>query len=151
MLLQQNRDLSPWQQTDTLIEQWLKQRQTLLVIYNQMCQTKSSLNNPFKPQTLQSFCQILMDYLSAGHFKIFEKLAEAYQVNGTLPAQALNDALLDKILFTTNIALDFNDKYTNPENLRDLSGDLSNLGENLAHRMEWEDSLINTYLQVTKH
>lgn len=152
LLLQQKRDISPWQKTDLLIEQWLMQRQTLLVLYNQICPSKASEPNPFRSKALQTFCQILMDYLSAGHFKIFEKLAEAYhQSESASDYQKINNMLLEKILYTTQIALDFNDKYTDSSNLKELSDDLSSLGENLAHRMEWEDKLIKTYLSVTRH
>jgi len=149
LLLQQNRELSPWLKTDQQIEQWLKQRQAVLITYHQLCQTKISTSN-FKLSTLNTFCQYLMDYLSAGHFKIYETLAEAYQTSEG-PNQGINDKLLEKILLTTDIALDFNDKYTEPKNLQELPEDLSTLGENLAHRMEWEDKLVNTYLKITKH
>jgi regulator of sigma D len=152
LLLQQTIDVNPWLKTDKQIEQWLIQRQILLVIYNQICQTKHSSQSHSKLQTLHSFCQVLMDYLSAGHFKIFEKLATAYQTdNSTSQSMGISNQLLEKILTTTDVALDFNDKYTDPADLNELSKDLSTLGENLAHRMEWEDSLVNTYLQLTKH
>ncbi len=52
------------------IKQWLKYRQAVLVHYSQL-----SAINLIKPKTLDLFCQQLMDYLSFGHFKMFEKLA----------------------------------------------------------------------------
>lgn len=168
LLLQQNRDISPWDQTDQLIEGWLKQRQMLLITYNQICRTNPTIEenteSTSKLKSLQTFCQILMDYLSAGHFKVFEKLTEAYEMQPELPGsnvvshkkfgihnRGISRKIFDKILDTTHVALDFNDKYTDPNSLSELTADLSLLGEKLAHRMTYEDNLIKSYLQVTRH
>lgn len=150
MQLPKQRDLSSWLKTDQMIEQWLMQRQALLVMYNQIGLSKTQPHRDFKPKFLDSFCQVLMDYLSAGHFKIFEQLEAAYQ-SCNAQSLAINKKLLDNILHTTHVALNFNDKYTNPLHFKELPLDLSLLGENLAHRMEWEDSLLKAYLQITRH
>lgn len=89
-----------------------------------------------------------MDYLSSGHFRIFEKLAE-YCSACQPHFSGLDANLLKKISQTTDTALDFNDKYTNPKSLETLSEDLSHLGVNLANRMDWEDALIKNYLQIS--
>ena len=133
--------------TDHSMKLWLKQRQELLVIYSQLC----GIEQPSESfEKLQVFCQSLMDYLSIGHFKMFEKLAEAHY-HLSPHTKGLDGSILQKISDTTDIALDFNDKYTDSESLEDLSEDLSVLGENLAHRMDWEDKLINTYLKLSSN
>lgn len=121
------------------IKQWLKHRQEVLVHYSQLCSSQRS-----QGEILEIFCQLLMDYVSFGHFKMFEKLAEtSHFFQSDIPR--LDKKLLDKIALTTDITLDFNDKYTQPKSLADLPKDLSVLGENLANRMDWEDQLIKAY------
>jgi regulator of sigma D len=127
---------------DQHIKQWLLQRQTLLVLYSQVCVTDKK-----EPEKLRIFCQTLMDYLSTGHFQMFEKIAEV-DLKRNPQSGGLDSDLLSKISVTTDIALDFNDKYTEMDNLEELSLDLSHLGENLAHRMDWEDKLIKSYIQA---
>jgi len=127
---------------DQHIKQWLLQRQTLLVLYSQVC-----VANKKAPEKLRAFCQTLMDYLSTGHFQMFEKIAEV-DLKRNPQSKGLDSDLLSKISVTTDIALDFNDKYTEIDNLEELLLDLSHLGENLAHRMDWEDKLINSYIQA---
>ena len=128
---------------DPLIQGWLKHRQELLIQYSQVCGAHNS-----DLEKLEGFCQTLMDYLATGHFRVFEKLAE-YCETCQPYFPGLDANLLEKISQTTDIALDFNDKYTNPKNLEALSEDLSRLGVNLANRMDWEDALIKNYLQIS--
>lgn len=118
------------------IRHWINHRHSMWTQFTHLCMTYRE-----EPGNLQIFCQHLMDYIAMGHFKIFEKLEEFYQSAST-ENQALNTVLLNKIALTTDIAVDFNDKYTEPKNLEDLAQDLSHLGEHLANRMEWEDQLI---------
>ncbi len=118
------------------IQQWLQLRQTVLTQYNQLCTTKDT-----HPNALHIFFQHLMDYISMGHFKMFEKLVEHHEKN-PLSTNRLDKNWLPKIQETTNKILDFNDKYTKPKNFDALSKDLSQIGEILAHRIDWEDALI---------
>ncbi len=117
------------------IQQWLKLRQTVLTNYKKLCTENTN------SETLQNFCQYLMDYLSMGHFKMFEKLAGHHE---TLPASSnkLDKNWLSSIKKTTHDLVDFNDKYTELKNVDTLSTDLSQIGTILADRMDWEDALI---------
>jgi regulator of sigma D len=58
----------------------------------------------------------------------------------------LAEQLYPKLHETTQIALDFNDKYSTEENWENnhenFQHDLSHLGEELSHRFEMEDQLI---------
>ncbi len=119
-----------------LTKQWLELRQVVLVHYSELCTTKEP-----KPNLLKKFCQHLMDYVSMGHFKMYEKLAEHHETNQTY-SKGIDKTLLSNITNNTETVLDFNDKYTEPKNLDTLSADLSQIGEILAHRMDWEDALI---------
>lgn len=93
---------------------------------------------------LQKFCQLLLDYISAGHFEVYYHLlreAEAFQDGSADSAKAL----LPKINNTTASALDFNDKYENTQPSADgnLAKELSLLGEVFAERFDYEDQLIS--------
>lgn len=92
---------------------------------------------------LQEFCQILVDYIAAGHFSLYERL-----VNGTERRRSVSDLaaqLYPRIADTTQTALDFNERYDCGEHGRipdSIKADLSRLGEELAVRIELEDRLI---------
>lgn len=92
---------------------------------------------------LQEFCQLLVDYIAAGHFTLYERI-----VNGTERRRELNTLAQDlypRISDTTTVALDFNDKYDATaqwEVNESFKSDLSKLGEGLALRIDLEDKLI---------
>jgi len=97
---------------------------------------------------LQEFCQVLVDYIAAGHFSLYERI-----VNGTERRSAIKDLanrLYPRIADTTQTALDFNDKYDNGDDdeiADSIHDDLSRLGEALALRIELEDQIINVMRQ----
>lgn len=94
-------------------------------------------------ELLQEFCQLLVDYIAAGHFSLYERI-----VNGTERRRdlaKLAQELYPRIADTTTTALDFNDKYDTSENSKiaeAFKSDLSRLGEELAVRIDLEDKLI---------
>lgn len=92
---------------------------------------------------LQQFCQVMVDYIAAGHFSLYERI-----VNGTERRRSiaeLAENLYPRISRTTDVALDFNDKYdaNHCEINGQLGDDLSRLGEELAVRVELEDRLLS--------
>ena len=91
---------------------------------------------------LQRLCQIMVDYVSAGHFEVYDQLMrEGREFND---AEALKEAgeLYAKVDKTTEYVLDFNDKYQEIDDLSSLEQDLSKLGEVLETRFEAEDRMI---------
>lgn len=131
---------SRWLKIDAVIHEWLKERQEVWVLYTQL-----SSNT----HMLETFCQILVDYIAAGHFKIYQKLVFAQEMC-TPDNPTCNQHVLENILETTPIALDFNDQHVKGENVASLAQDLSFLGEHLAHRMECEDQLVQRYFEITQ-
>lgn len=129
-------DTSSTSHIQHLTEQWLELRKVVLVHYSELCTAKDP-----EPNMLQKFCQHLMDYVSMGHFKMYEKFAGHHETIQTY-SKGLDKTLLSSITINTETVLDFNDKYTEPKNLDALSADLSQIGEVLAHRMDFEDALI---------
>jgi regulator of sigma D len=134
-----------WNAVDKLVERWLQERQLVIV---QFCALSGvhELNQDDDPSSmrLQNFCQLLVDYMSAGHFEVYYEVireAEAFQ-DGSVN---LAKGLMPEITLTTKISMDFNDLYTGGKgDWGRLSSSLSKLGENLAARFELEDQLINT-------
>lgn len=148
MIWQLGNNRTRFIQTDKVILQWLKERQDLLITYNELCHIQPFEGSSTLPTLLQTFCQSLIDYVSVGHFKIFELMAKT-QANCTSKAHGLDNNLLTQILRTTLNALDFNDTYEHIKDYGSISEDLSSLGQELAHRMDWEDKLIQNYLFLT--
>jgi regulator of sigma D len=100
---------------------------------------------PDKPvqKLLQEFCQILVDYVAAGHFAIYERIVEGKERRREVSDLAAK--LYPRIADSTDVALDFNDKYDCEDHctaLDSLFSDLSKLGEELAVRIEYEDKLL---------
>jgi regulator of sigma D len=92
---------------------------------------------------LQEFCQVLMDYIAAGHFGLYERIASGKERRQSVAKLA--EELYPRIAETTDIAVAFNDKYDcgdDGEIGANLGKDLSRLGEELAVRAELEDQLL---------
>ncbi len=137
-----------WGGVSNLIDRWLKERQELIVLYCSVSGTYSFSPDRIKSsQKLREFCQILLDYVSAGHFEVYDQLiqeAEEFQDGG----EELARELYPKISLTTEIALEFNDRYDTADHCTEstdrLTDNLSKLGEVLVSRFDLEDQLINT-------
>ena len=131
-----------------LVQKLITERTEMLSLYCQLAGLEPYANNKnsrTKPsqELLQKFCQVLVDYIAAGHFSLYERI-----VNGTERRQqisALAENLYPRIAKSTESALDFNDKYDcgdSCEIAASFSDDLSRLGEELAARIELEDKLL---------
>ncbi len=129
--------------TRELVEKLLEERAKMLVLYCRAAGLDADPPSNSVAKTVQEFCQLLVDYIAAGHFTLYERI-----VNGGERRQRVADVANDiypDIAATTGAALDFNDNYEHPEKVNDdeqLAEDLSVLGEQLASRIELEDKLI---------
>ncbi|WP_152208501.1 sigma D regulator [Marinobacter changyiensis] len=135
-----------WGGVSDLIDRWLKDRQQLIVHYmdissvDEAARGDASLNERFT-----QLCEVLLDYVSAGHFEIYEQLiteAKEFDDGGI----ELAAKVYPRIEKTTEVALNFNDKLDggqlDKDSLASLFDELSRLGENLETRFELEDFLI---------
>lgn len=136
-----------WSGVNKLVERWLADRQSLIV---QFCALIGV--HELSPQTsvvngvrLKHFCEMLVDYVSSGHFEIYYELLREAEIFEDGSAEAAH-ALIPQINATTADALDFNDKYVDKTQIpiAGLAKDLSRLGEVLAERFDSEDQLIRT-------
>ncbi len=135
-----------WNTVDKMIARWLQERQELILL---LCAVNglsefTPRNTPLTVK-LQAFCQVLMDYLSAGHFEMYEKLLREATVFGDNGEDILNK-LYPRIQDSTDLAIQFNDRYDNADNCDEhpesLAQDMSKLAEALEERFQIEDHLI---------
>ncbi len=111
---------------------------------------------PFKPEhdtqrLLQTFCETLIDYTASAHFQLYRHIDEDRERR--LPIQVIADEIYPTISEITQRFLDFNDKYDCEDHCGDfseLADDLSDIGEQLADRIELEDRLI-AVLSAPRH
>ncbi|MYM63699.1 sigma D regulator [Pseudomaricurvus sp. HS19] len=128
-----------WGGVSDIIDRWLQERQQLLVNY---CALSDNPDGDQAPAQLQRICEILVDYVSAGHFEVYDQLVKEGQEFGDKSGLKEAASLFENIDNTTEFALDFNDKYLATDDLDSLVRDLSRLGEVLASRFEAEDRII---------
>jgi len=148
MLEQLDNAKNKWGGSHALIDRWLEDRQKLLVNYCDMFRPDDKNKPQVLPDNklLNGFCQQLVDYLSLGHFEVYESIVEKCEIQGGASLN-LAQTLYPAINQTTDIAIAFNDKYSDTDAVDEysvLNEDLSNIGEALATRIELEDQLIDT-------
>lgn len=129
-----------WGGVSEAIDRWLQERQNLLVLFCKLTAQKDGEFSEEIEDQVRSFCQILVDYTSAGHFEIYKQLMAEGQDNQNGLSQA--QAHYTTIHSTTERVLDFNDKYQETDDLGTLMQDLSELGITLETRFEAEDRMI---------
>ena len=96
--------------------------------------------------TVQAFCQVLIDYVSAGHFEVYDRLIKESEQFGDKDTESILQRCYPVIQKSTDLAVQFNDTY---ETFQDqklfreaLSKDMSQLAESLEERFAIEDELI---------
>jgi regulator of sigma D len=125
------------------IQQLVQSRTETLALLTALANSQPFTPNPVVEQTLQRFCQSLIDYTASAHFQLYRYLAENQERRRSVLAVA--DQLYPKIVETTDVILRFNDKYETAslgDCLDFLASDLSQLGECLADRIVFEDKII---------
>ena len=133
-----------WGGVSEIIDRWLQERQDMLVQYCSLGGLDDNVsNNEQRGETLRRLCQILVDYVSAGHFEIYDQLMK--EGREFEDQEALHEAgnLFTIVDNTTEQILDFNDKYLETDDLGSLDGDLSELGQTLEVRFSAEDRMIS--------
>lgn len=137
-----------WDGVQSLIQRWLAERQELIVIYCSLCNIKDyHKDSALALHKLQLFCEVLVDYVSAGHFEVYDHLAKEAEEFDDDSARQLLQKHYPALTEFTQTALDFNDVYDTSEQsekaLGQLAERLSNLGEQLDERFRLEDQLID--------
>lgn len=72
--------------SNKLVDRWLHVRKHLLVAYYNLVGIKPGKESYMRlnEKALDDFCQSLVDYLSTGHFSIYERILHKLEGNGQL-------------------------------------------------------------------
>lgn len=98
-----------WGGSSEVIDHWLETRQSLIVEYCKLAalqpaSQKTPLSSLPTPTELQNFCQHLVDYISEGHFKIYDMVMDQWRSTGFQATDEINTAYA-KIVLTTDHCL----------------------------------------------
>ena len=130
-----------------LIQHMLKERNQLLALLLQVSSDSSHHESEQLITDLEEFVQVLVDYIAAGQFGLYERIAEGKERRKAISELAVK--IYPRIEQSTQIALAFDEKY-NPDKedrqLDEFPQDVSKLGEELTTRIELEDQLIQLML-----
>src|SRR5690606_39464282 len=65
-----------WGGVSELIDRWLKERQELLVQYCELSGESDFSQTDALREKFVRLCEVLVDYVSAGHFEVYEQLIQ---------------------------------------------------------------------------
>ena len=134
-------------QTRIIVEKMLQERREMLVLLCQVSGLKPFDKKKSVEDSLQKFCEVLVDYIASAHFGLYERIAEGKERRQTVVSMA--EKTYPLISESTDMAMQFNDRYEslNAELIRQhLQKDISRLGELLTSRIEYEDQLISAMI-----
>ncbi|MBS0850037.1 sigma D regulator [Citrobacter sp. JGM124] len=128
-----------------LVDLWLHARKHLLVAYYNMVGIKPNKESyaALDEKALDTFCQRLVDYLSSGHFSIYNRIMD--KLEGEYSSLGITQ-VYSKLEKNTKIIMDLYDSHL--ENTIDADDwiafqqVLSKVGEHLESRFSLEDKLI---------
>ena len=132
-----------WGGVHQLIDRWLAERQQLILNYRQLRERPEPSTQT--GSELTAFCDILVDYVSAGHFEIYEQLLREAQDFDDQRGIELAHRVYPRIETITLLAVGFNDQYgqsTRADDEAAMQTQLQQLGGMLHERFELEDCLI---------
>jgi regulator of sigma D len=139
-----------WAGFDKLIDRWLIQRTQLLVRYNRLClfhhpQTTQK-SRQLKVKALSLFTATLIQYLEDTQYNIRTISILLYQnrANNTQNKQSLSILLQQRTGLHARMQL-FSARTQN--NSGTLTAAISEVGEDLAMFLDWEDIFITQYIQ----
>lgn len=128
-----------------LVDRWLNIRKHLLVAYYNLVGLKPGKESFMRlnEKALDDFCQRLVDYLSAGHFSIYERIIHKMEGDSPLLSATKIWPQLDA---NTQLIMDFYDSTLenaiDQDNCYEFQQALSDIGEALEARFRLEDKLI---------
>jgi regulator of sigma D len=133
--------------TNKLVQELLEERREVWTVYGQIAEMQPFRADQPLEIMVQQFCQILIDYVSLGHFGIFQRISDGSERRQGVVRLA--EQIYPRIAEATEAAVQFNDTYDAVDGAalrKSLAQDLSKLGEELATRFELEDQLIESLL-----
>ena len=139
-----------WGGVSKILDGWMQQRQELIVEFCTISgvHDSSSIYAKDTAAGLRHFCELMVDYISAGHFEVYDHLIQEAEEFNDGKGLDVARRLYPKVSKTTEVALAFNDSFDeifshgviNPQ----LARELSVLGETLVSRFVLEDQLVES-------
>lgn len=130
-----------WGGVHLLIDRWLVERRELVEAFGTV--THQQPAPVASADGLQVFCELLVDYVSAGHFEVYEQLMSEAESFGDRRGLELARQIYPRLEAITQAALSFNDRFDSGDCLdSSLSQEVETLGSLLRERFELEDCLI---------
>lgn len=130
-----------WGGVHQLIDRWLRDRQELIQAFDSLSGAQAPAVNG---EGLENFCQRLVDYVSAGHFEVYEQLMDEAKAFGDARGLELAKQIYPRLEAITASALNFTDRCDNGDCREGtcLTNELKLLCQQLHERFELEDCLI---------
>ena len=128
----------------------LETRTETLSLYTQLANMRPFEQDREMQLMVQEFCEALVDYSASAHFQLYRYIEDKNERRTAVLEIAEN--VYPRIAESTRFILDFNEKYDcedHCDNLTNLDGDLSTLGELLADRILLEDQVISAIAKKT--
>jgi len=131
--------------SNKLVDHWLLVRKQLLVSYYNLVGIKPGKGSymQLNEKALDDFCHNLVDYLSAGHFNIYERIIS--EMEGASPLLAATQLYPQLEANTVELMNYYDSSLENAiddDNCLEFQQALSDIGEALAARFMLEDKLI---------
>ena len=130
------------QNNNKLVTELQKERKQVWSLYCEVGELKPFSSLSETKAIVTQFSQILIDYISLGHFGLYERLLSGNERREIILTAAKR--IYPEFSKITDAVVSFNDKYEDQEKkftTEELETDLSLLGENLAKRIDLEDEL----------
>jgi len=118
-------------------------RNDVLSLLGQIAAQQPFENADDTREVVLDFCEALIDYTATAHFQLYRFIDNKQERRQSVVSLA--DDIYPRVMVSTQVILDFNDKYDGEKekwDLKNLASDMSTLGEALADRIEYEDQLI---------
>ena len=126
-----------WCGVHKLIDSWLKARHELIRSFDALGAKPDALAE--NGELLQDFCGVLMDYVSAGHFGVYDQLTKEAEAFGDERGLELADTLYPRLDAITEKLVAFNDLC---DAGKCVAEKFKELGALLHERFELADCLI---------
>jgi len=145
MLTQSNGPRHHSHRFDVLVQHWLRDRQALIALMAMLSDEHArAFDASVLSRRVQALCEALLDYVSAGHFEIYDELLAEAELRGSRNLSA-GLALYPRLQATTDAVLRFNDLHEGPAGtdiLDCLPQELAELLPALDERFGIEDRMI---------
>lgn len=133
-----------WGGVHEIIDRWLEQRRQLVEVWVYLRDRGEF--TPTDTPKIQNLCEMMIDYVSAGHFTVYEQLAREAKEFDDNDGVTLLGQLLPLIEESTQVVIEFNDKYDTKAHcnaqLEALPFSLQAMTVMMMERFQYEDQLI---------